>query len=194
MHMYLTQGKALDALTDEEASYETLIQYFGHPVFNIVSRLINDPSDAAQVTQRVFRKAFRNVGTLRGKRTQKTWIYRIAVSEARNHRRWFTGRRQPFEAMVDPETNVLIEEALKMMSPKLRAVLVLREIEGLSYEEISEILEVSLDRVKSRITRGRHALRKNMAGRLNLSSALIENNGGLEKTRTSDLFRVKEAL
>jgi RNA polymerase sigma-70 factor (ECF subfamily) len=168
MYTGFTQGTTLAALTGEESAYETLIQCFEHPVFNIVGRLLDDPSDAAQVTQKVFRKAFRNVGAFRGDRTLKLWIYRIAVSEAGNHRRWFSRRRQvgsdgepgePFSAMI--------EEALKTMDPRLRAALVLREIEGLSYDEISEVLDVSPDTVKSRIMRGRDALRKSLAGRVN---------------------------
>ena len=174
-----------------EAAYETLIQSFEQPVFNVVSRLMDDPGDAADVVQEVFLKVFRNVGSFRGESSLKTWIYRIAVNEARNHRRWFSRHRRqevgleaepgathgyqdslpdpgrsPFEAMLDHETHALVEAALAMVNPKFRAALVLREIEGLSYEEISEILDVSLGTIKSRILRGRDALRKQLAGRL----------------------------
>ncbi len=193
----------------EEAAYETLIQRFEHPVFNVVSRLMDDPSDAADVVQEVFLKVFRNVGNFREDSSLKTWIYRISVNEARNHRRWFSRHRRhevgldsdpgeggkygyagnhgqarnyedslpdpgrsPFESVADHETQELIEEALGMVNPKFRAALVLREMEGLSYEEISEILDVSLGTVKSRILRGRDALRKHLAGRLQPASAL----------------------
>jgi RNA polymerase sigma-70 factor (ECF subfamily) len=189
--------------TGEEAAYETLIRRFEHPVFNVVSRLMNDPSDAADVVQEVFLKVFRNVGNFRGDSSLKTWIYRISVNEARNHRRWFSRHRRqevgldadsgeagkhgqarnyeeslpdpgrsPFEAVADHETQELIEQALSQVNPKFRAALVLREMEGLSYEEISEILDVSLGTVKSRILRGRDALRKHLAGRLEPASAL----------------------
>jgi RNA polymerase sigma-70 factor (ECF subfamily) len=189
--------------TGEEAAYETLIQRFERPVFNVVSRLMDDPSDAADVVQEVFLKVFRNVGNFRGDSSLKTWIYRISVNEARNHRRWFSRHRRqevgldsdsgetgdhgqtrnyedsladpgrsPFETMADHETRELIEQALSQVNPKFRAALVLREIEGLSYEEISEILDISLGTVKSRILRGRDALRKHLAGRLEPASAL----------------------
>jgi RNA polymerase sigma-70 factor (ECF subfamily) len=79
--------------------------------------------------------------------------------------------RSPFDAVVDHEMQALLEEALSMVNPKFRAALVLREIEGLSYEEISEILDVSLGTVKSRILRGRDALRKQLTGRLETASA-----------------------
>ena len=179
-----------------ESAYETLIERFELPVFGIISRLMDDPADAADVVQEVFLKVFRNVSSFRGDSSLKTWIYRIAVNEARNHRRWFSRHRRqevglegepgekrgyqdslpdpgrsPFDAVVDRETEALIEQALNMLNPKFRAALVLREIEGLSYEEIAEILDVSLGTVKSRILRGRDALRKQLAGRIEPVSA-----------------------
>jgi RNA polymerase sigma-70 factor (ECF subfamily) len=180
----------------DENAYEGLIQRFEQPIFNIITRLLDDPDDAADVVQEVFLKVFRNVVTFRGESSLKTWIYRIAVNEARNHRRWFSRHRRrevnleveetddkggqqrnyqdflpdpgrsPFEVTLDHETSTLIEDALAEVNPKFRAALVLREIEGLSYEEIGEILEISLGTVKSRILRGRDAFRKHLAGRL----------------------------
>ncbi len=183
--------------TGMEDAYETLIQRFEHPVFNLVSRLLDDPADAADVVQEVFLKVFRNIGCFRQDASLKTWIYRIAVNEARNHRRWFSRHRRqevgldaepgeahgyqdwlpdpgrsPFEAAVDQETQALIEAALQQVNPHFRAALVLREIEGMSYEEIAEILDISLGTVKSRILRGRDALRKYLAGKLEPASAV----------------------
>ena len=186
--------------TGEESAYETLIQRFELPIFNIVSRLLDDPADAADVVQEVFLKVFRNVVSFRGESSIKTWIYRIAVNEARNQRRWFSRHRRqevnleaeeqndlyqgqrgyqnwlpdpgrsPFELTLDRETQALIEAALAEVNPKFRAALVLREMEGLSYEEIGDILEISLGTVKSRILRGREALKKQLAGRLEPAS------------------------
>jgi len=176
----------------EEAAYEALIQRYEKPVYNLVSRLV----DAADAVQEVFLKVFRKVGWFRGESSLKTWIYRIAINEARNQRRWFGRHRQrevglepapgdagcatwledqqpsPFDIALDHETRALIEDALNEVSPPFRAALVLREIEGLSYEEIAEILEVSLGTVKSRILRGREALRKSLGARLEASPAL----------------------
>lgn len=178
-----------------EAAYETLIARFEQPVYNIVSRLMDDPADAADVVQEVFLKVFRNIGSFRQDASLKTWIYRIAVNEARNHRRWFSRHRRrevglesdsgalldnrrafedsipdpgpsPYQAALDREAETMIEEALLKVSPSFRAALILREMEGLSYEEIGEILGISLGTVKSRILRGRDALRKNLAERL----------------------------
>lgn len=183
--------------TGVDSAYETLLQRFEQPVFNMVSRLLDDPSDAPDVVQEVFLKIFRNVGSFRGDSSLKTWIYRIAVNEARNQRRWFSRHRRqeigleadpgevrgcqdwladpgrsPYESALDRETEALIEQALAQVNPNFRAALVLREIEGLSYEEIGEILEISLGTVKSRILRGRDALRKQLAGRLEPSAAV----------------------
>ena len=180
----------------QEAAYETLIERFEHPIFNLVSRLTNDPGDAPDVVQEVFLKVFRNVHSFRGQSSLKTWIYRIAVNESRNHRRWF-GRhrsqaialeptpgethsyldwlpdpaRSPMELAIDHERETLIEAALAEINPHYRAALVLRELEGLSYDEIAEILETSLGTVKSRILRGREALRERLTERLKRENA-----------------------
>lgn len=175
----------------EEAAYETLIRRFEQPVFSIVSRLAEDPGDSADVVQEVFLKVFRNIGSFRGESSLKTWIYRIAVNEARNHRRWFGRHRgkevglepaasedfshgdwlpaespDPYEITLDHEVQEMMEEAFKRISPSYRAALVLREVEELSYDEIAEVLEISVGTVKSRILRGRESLRKQLASLL----------------------------
>jgi len=175
----------------DECAYEILIQRFEQPVFNLVSRLVDNPADAADVTQEVFLKVFRKVAGFRAESSLKTWIYRIAVNEARNQRRWFVRHRakeigleptesgtqgpqdwlsdpgrSPYQSALDEETHALIESALQKVSPNYRAAVVLREVEDLSYEEISEVLEISLGTVKSRILRGRESLRKHLVDRL----------------------------
>ena len=77
--------------TGKEQAYEALIQRYQQPVYNLIFRLLNDPADANDVVQEVFLKVFRNVGSFRGQSSLKTWVYRIAVNEAHNHRRWFPG-------------------------------------------------------------------------------------------------------
>ena len=175
-----------------EDAYEILIQRYQQPVYSLVCRLMNDPSDAPDIVQEVFLKVFRNIGSFRGNSSLKTWIYRIAVNEAYNHRRWFSrhqrqevalGREDglpsyadsvadpaptPFDQAADHETRALVEKALEKLNPKFRAAVVLRDIEDLSYEEIAAVLEISLGTVKSRILRGREGLRKVLEGRLEL--------------------------
>ncbi|MCX6623020.1 MAG: sigma-70 family RNA polymerase sigma factor [Acidobacteria bacterium] len=180
---------------DEEA-YELLIARYQQPVYNLIWRLLNDPTDSVDVVQEVFLKIFRSVGSFRGQSTLKTWIYRIAVNEAYNHRRWFSRHRRqevgletddekgcyqdllpdqgisPFDQLLDHETHALIEDALQHLNPKFRAAVVLRDIEDLSYEEIGEVLRISSGTVKSRIVRGREALRRCLAGRLDSRNAV----------------------
>ncbi len=177
-----------------EDAYEILIQRYQQPVYSLVCRLMNDPGDAPDIVQEVFLKVFRNIGSFRGNSSLKTWIYRIAVNEAYNHRRWFgrhqrrevtlgteegtphySGRmtdpgRSPFEQAADHETRALVEQALEKLNPKFRAAVVLRDIEDLNYEDIATVLDVSLGTVKSRIMRGREALRKILEGRLELET------------------------
>jgi RNA polymerase sigma-70 factor (ECF subfamily) len=181
----------------DECAYEILIQRFQQPVYNLISRLVDDPGDAADVAQEVFLKVFRKVNGFRSESSLKTWVYRIAVNEARNQRRWFIRHRgkeigldpaesatqgprdwlcdpgrSPYQTALDRETHALIESALSKVSPNYRAAVVLREVEGLSYEEISEILEVSLGTVKSRILRGRESLRKHLVDQLHAAPPL----------------------
>lgn len=185
------QALAAALRAGEEAAYEALILRFEQPVFGVVSRLLEDAADAPDVVQEVFLKVFRNIASFRGDSTLKTWIYRIAVNEARNQQRWF-GRhrgkeiglepeaadalgfmdwlpdpaRGPYEEALDHEVQAMVEEALKRISATYRTALVLREVEELSYEEIAEILEISLGTVKSRILRGREALRRELSALL----------------------------
>lgn len=174
-----------------ESAYETLLSRFQQPVYNLALRLLNDPADAADVVQEVFLKVFRNVDGFRGQSSLKTWIYRIAVNEANNQRRWFyrhrrrevgleqeadeahspadvipDGGRTPFDHVFEREKQQLIEAALTRINPAFRESVVLRDIADLSYEEIAEVLQLSLGTVKSRILRGREALRQELEGRL----------------------------
>jgi RNA polymerase sigma-70 factor (ECF subfamily) len=180
-----------------ERAYETLLLRFQQPVYNLALRLLNDPSDASDVVQEVFLKIFRNVGHFRGQSSLKTWVFRITINEAHNQRRWFFRHRNrevgiedetddsrsraevladagqsPFDYVFDQEKQALIEAALARINPTFRAAVVLRDITDLSYEEIAEVLQVSLGTVKSRILRGREALRQELGRRLQSQPAL----------------------
>ena len=180
-----------------ERGYEELLSRFQQQVYALALRLLNDPAEAADVVQEVFLKVFRNISNFRGQSTLKTWIYRITVNEAHNARRWFfrhrrreveldTGpeetrnwkeiipdrSRSPFDIALEGEQHSLIEAALDRINPIFREAVVLRDVTDLSYEEIAEILGVSLGTVKSRILRGRDALREELAGRLKNRPAL----------------------
>jgi len=193
----LASGAGEDALLahalqeGSQEAYEFLVARFQQPVHNLVYRLMADPGDAYDVVQEVFLKVFRNIGTFRGQSSLRTWIYRIAVNEVHNYRRWIFrhkrrevvieeeqegGRsygdtvpdrgRSPYDRALDGEKRVMIEQALARINPAFRAAVVLRDVEDLGYEEIADILGVSLGTVKSRITRGREAMRRQLEGRL----------------------------
>jgi RNA polymerase sigma-70 factor (ECF subfamily) len=176
-----------------EAAYAWLIGEFQQPVYGLVYRIVNDPADAADTTQEVFLKVFRGMKHFHGESSLKTWIYRIALHEAANRRRWWfrhkaketsiepaetetPGVREhemqmaltdhadsPFDTVAHREVQARVEEELSRVPEPYRTTLILRDLEEMSYEEISEVLEISLGTVKSRLTRGRAALRQRLA-------------------------------
>ena len=180
-----------------EGAYEELIQRFQQPVYALALRLLGDQGEACDVVQEVFLKVFRNIGSFRGQSSLKTWMYRITVNEAYNARRWFfrhrrreveldnnpdetrnwkenipDSTRSPFDVACDRERHVMIDRALEKINPIFREAVVLRDTMDRSYEEIAEILGVSLGTVKSRILRGREALREELASSLHSRPAL----------------------
>jgi RNA polymerase sigma-70 factor (ECF subfamily) len=197
----LLHGYAVSTPTDDarlvaglqagvESDYEVLIARFQQPVYNLALRLASDPADSGDIVQDVFLKVFRNIHTFRGQSSLRTWIYRIAVNEAHNRRRWTfrhkhkevgledsrdetTYEREltndgpsPFDCALNEEKHALIEQALARINPSFREAVVLRDIEDLNYDEIAEILNISMGTVKSRIMRGREALRGELASSL----------------------------
>ncbi|HVT92248.1 MAG TPA: sigma-70 family RNA polymerase sigma factor [Bryobacteraceae bacterium] len=170
-----------------DSAYELLIDRYQHSVYNLICRLLGESSEAADITQEVFLKIFRNIVSFRERSSLRTWIYRIAVNEAYNHRRWYSRHqrqevsppadhdgqpntgllpahdRSPFELVSDGEMRAIVERALETLNPKFRAAVVLRDIEEMRYEEIATVLGVSIGTVKSRILRGREALRRALA-------------------------------
>ncbi len=178
-----------------EEAYSWLIGEFHQPIYSLIYRIVNDPSDAADTTQEVFLKVFRGMKHFHGESCLKTWIYRIALHEAANRKRWwfrhkaqetpiepmvpgggeFAGEfaredrlvdpgESPFEEFAHTEVRIAVDQALQQVPEPYRTALILRDLEEMSYEEIGEVLAISLGTVKSRITRGREALRKRLTG------------------------------
>ena len=175
-----------------EDAYAWLIGEFHQPVYSLVYRIVADPSDASDTTQEVFLKVFRGMKHFHGESSLKTWIYRIAIHEASNRRRWWfrhkahetsmeplensnadgeaigikdsliDGRESAFDNIAHDEVRARVEEELRKVPEPYRTAVVLRDLEEMSYEEIAEITEVSLGTVKSRLTRGREALRQRL--------------------------------
>lgn len=179
----------LKAGSDE--AYAWLIAHYHKPVYGLIYRILSDPADAADTTQEVFLKVFRGIKRFHGEASLKTWIYRIAIHEASNQRRWwFRHKRRettmeaelsdnegqsfllketlvdehdsPFDCAAHEEVRSKVEEELSRVPEPYRTTVVLRDIEGLAYEEIAEILQISLGTVKSRLMRGRFALKQRL--------------------------------
>lgn len=199
-----------------EDAYAWLIAQYHQPIYSLVYRLLDDPSDAPDTTQEVFLKVFRGIKRFHGESSLKTWIYRIAVHEASNRRRWWfrhkvketsieptpeqeqenpgsvravrdtlvDGRESPLQTVLHEEVRARVEEELKQLQEPYRTTVILRDIEEMSYEQIAEVMGASLGTVKSRLVRGREALRKRLeryAREMNSELGLnIGNKSGAE--------------
>lgn len=172
-----------------EAAFAYLMAIYRNPVYNMVYHITGDESDAGDVLQNVFVKIIRGVKQFRKGSSLKTWIYRIAVHEALNYRRsWFRRRRReafsldddqheiqvkapeadretsPYDFVAQQERQNLVGQALRSLAEPYRTVVLLREVENLSYEEIGTVLGVAEGTVKSRLKRGRELLRRKLLG------------------------------
>jgi len=167
-----------------ETAFDWLVTHYHAPVYNLILSMLGDTSDAADGTQEVFLKAFRGIRQFRQGSSLKTWLYRIAIREALNQKRWFKRHLQknvsidaepaegqarieiqdlcgsPFEQLAAHEIQLAVQSALQEVPESFRSAVILRDLEGLSYEEVAEVLECSVGTVKSRILRGRRALKE----------------------------------
>ncbi len=178
----------------EAAAFERLVAEHSGEVYALLYRLTSDAEEARDLTQETFLRAFQNISRFRGDANLKTWIYRIAVNQARNRWRWWRRRKrdltvsldatdgrhqQPLGATlrnddaVDPEQETLareregqLREALLGLRQSYREAVILRDVEGFSYEEIADTLQISIGTVKSRISRGRLEMRRKLEGSL----------------------------
>jgi RNA polymerase sigma-70 factor (ECF subfamily) len=181
-----------------ESAFDWLVTHYHAPVYSLVYRIVSDSAEAADVTQEVFLKAFKGIRGFRAGSSLKTWLYRIAIREALNQRRWWarhlkrltsidatdpsderapcavepeSHEANPFQLLAAQEVQAIVQRALAEVPEIFRSAVVLRDLEGLSYEEVAEVLEVNVGTVKSRIVRGRRALRAILAPLLNDRSA-----------------------
>jgi RNA polymerase sigma-70 factor, ECF subfamily len=183
-----------------ETAFDWLVTHYHGPVYNLILSMLGDVADAADGTQEVFLKAFRGIRSFRQGSSLKTWLYRIAIREALNHKRWFKRHLQknvsidaepeqghaaievedlgatPFEQFAAHEIQAAVQSALQQIPEVFRSAVILRDLEGLSYEEIAEVLECSAGTVKSRILRGRRALKDLLEPLLVDRSAIAHGN------------------
>jgi len=166
----------------DESVFETVIFTHQDRIYNLCRYMLGNAHDAEDAAQDTFIKAYQNLKNFRPDSSLYTWLYRIAVNTCIDYKRkpfWESlfKRSSEGEALVlDPpsdepsperlyeskQTGAALQAALNRLSPKLRAVIVLKEIEGLSYEEIAAALDISIGTVKSRISRAREELKRFM--------------------------------
>src|SRR5580692_6746524 len=151
-----------------ETAFDWLVTHYHAPVYNLILGMLGDTSDAADGTQEVFLKAFRGIRKFRQGSSLKTWLYRIAIREALNHKRWLRRHLQknvsidaepeeghaaieiedlaqtPFDQFAACEIQGAVQSALQQIPDVFRSAVILRDLEGLTYEEVAEVLECSV--------------------------------------------------
>jgi RNA polymerase sigma-70 factor (ECF subfamily) len=169
----------------DRSAFDLLVAKYQHKILNLVMRYVKDPSEALDVAQEAFLKAYRAAPSFRGESAFYTWLYRIAINTAKNY--LVAARRRPAAVDVDfadteqfetltkqsdidtPERLALTEEigaaveaAIQELPEELRTAILLREIEGMSYEEIAATMECPVGTVRSRIFRAREAIEERL--------------------------------
>ena len=179
----------------EAAAFDFLITKFSGELYGLLLRLTENAEEASDLTQETFLRVVQSVHNFRGEATVKTWLFRIAINQARNRRRWWTTRKvdqtvsldsessrgdgdddeqslsetirddaqkSPELVLLEREQSTALRRALQELPQNFREAVILRDIEGLSYEEIALALEIGVGTVKSRIARGRDELKKKL--------------------------------
>ena len=156
-------------------AFEQVYRTFSNFVYNVAFRINQNSADAEEVTQDVFMKVYHNLKSFQFRSTFKTWLYRVTVNTALNYYRKsrkekndrvdydsvvdsLAAERSTVEEVIQGDNETRLQELLKILSPKYKACLVLREIEGLSYQEIAASLKIPINTVRSRLKRARQAL------------------------------------
>jgi len=167
----------------DKGAFDLLVLKYQHKIVNLVMRYVRDPDLALDITQEAFVKAYRALPRFRGDSAFYTWLYRIAVNTAKNH--LASQRRRPMDVeldlqdpeqydlhaklketdtpegvMISNEVRETLEKAINGLPEDLRTAIVLRELDGMSYEEIAETMECPVGTVRSRIFRAREAISK----------------------------------
>jgi RNA polymerase sigma-70 factor (ECF subfamily) len=171
----------------DDAACTELVAEHQRMVFSLALNLLGDRDEALDLSQEVFLRVFRTLASFRAQSALRTWIYRIVVNQARNRQRWWRRRHRseqvsldqhlqqfgdmeskgdvlPDRLLASKETAGRIWEAMDRLPFDQRTALILREIDGLRYEEIAFSLGIAVGTVKSRLTRARQALRAELLG------------------------------
>ena len=164
----------------ETEAFEILVRCHEKTIFNLVYRMLGDYDEAAEISQEVFLSAFRAVGQFRGEANFSTWLYRIALNHASTRRRSLGTRQQrmlpiesanplsdpepgPPEILEKQEIRERVQLALNQLDPEDAAVILLRDLQDVPYDEVARMLEIPVGTVKSRLHRARQALKLRLA-------------------------------
>jgi RNA polymerase sigma-70 factor, ECF subfamily len=173
--------------TGDETACAELVDAHQRMVYGLAFNLLGNRDDALDLSQDVFLRVFRTLSSFRGQSALRTWIYRIVVNQARNRQRWWRRRHRaeqvslddylrnfgdlearqdilPDRLLASKETAAKIWQAMDRLPFEQRTALILREVDGLRYEEIAYSLDIAVGTVKSRLTRARQALRAELLG------------------------------
>jgi RNA polymerase sigma-70 factor (ECF subfamily) len=168
----------IDLQAGDERAFEALVAEYERPIARFLYRYLGNMEEAKEVSQDVFIKIFRGISSFQNQCSLKTWIYRITLNTVLNEkRRWYQRMKDRLlgldgvsrctaDSVPDPELSLTLSErsraiavALKKLRPDHRAILVLRDLEGFSYQEIAGSLGLALGTVKSRLARARQELK-----------------------------------
>lgn len=160
---------------NDSSEFEELLRKYQHRIYNLCRYMVGNPQDAQDAAQDAFLKAYKNLRDFMPESSLYTWLYRIAVNTCLDYKRKTSvvtlrneclseeepsGEPSPERKYESKEISEAIQSALQKLPKKLRPAIVLRGIDGFSYEEIAEILHTSVGTVKSRISRARDELRR----------------------------------
>ncbi|MEE8349031.1 MAG: sigma-70 family RNA polymerase sigma factor [Acidobacteriota bacterium] len=183
-----TEDLVIRLKAGDEIAFQEAFHLYKDLVYNLAFTLLTDKSEALDVTQEVFLTLHRKVNQFRGESTLKTWLYRVALNQAANRNRWWYRRRRsrtislslttpengekelelisdgvpPDRQMLSSEVAQALRDGLDQLNFEQRAAVTLRDVHGLSYEEIAGAQGVHVGTVKSRIARGRTRLREHL--------------------------------
>lgn len=166
-------------------AFDLLVRKYQHKILNLIARYVHEPSAAQDVAQEAFIKAYRGLGNFRGESAFYTWLYRIAINTAKNHLVAESRRSPEFEVNAEdaerldgesglkeyatPEGELLSEEirqrvfnAIEALPEDLKTAITLRELEGMSYEEIAQVMGCPIGTVRSRIFRARESIDRSL--------------------------------
>ena len=169
----------------DTGAFDLLVQKYQHKVINLIGRFVSDQAECQDIAQDAFIKAFRAIGNFRGESQFYTWLYRIAANTAKNHLASRARKSPSYAVDVDdaehfegesglkefanPENMLLTDEikatvfsAIEKLPDDLKSAITLREIDGLSYEEIADVMDCPIGTVRSRIFRARDVIDKEL--------------------------------